>query len=138
MAVRAVATGFHLFVVHLRGEKQYCVFLNVSFTVSCRGLGDAYYLCVSCIVPVHGILLVLFVAGAVVDYMPHYRCASLRVNTRVLRHKAKVPLQLRSETLHHASQSCTGGQSLGFICHVGVTENRVRVCQLGPDSSGTV
>jgi hypothetical protein len=47
---------------------------------------------VSHIVPVHGILLVLFVA--VVDYMPLYRYALLRVNTRVLRHKAKVLPQL--------------------------------------------
>jgi len=46
---------------------------------------------VSYIIHVHGILLVLFVAGAVVDYMPLYRYAFLHMNTRVLRHKAKVP-----------------------------------------------
>jgi hypothetical protein len=91
MAVRAVATGFHVFAVHLRGEKKYRIFLQVSSTVSCRGLGESYYHFVSYIVPVHGILLVLFVAGAVVDYMPHYHSAYLRVNTGVLRHKAKVP-----------------------------------------------
>lgn len=28
-------------VVHLRGEKKYCIFLQVSSTVSCRGFGDA-------------------------------------------------------------------------------------------------
>jgi hypothetical protein len=49
---------------------------------------------VSYIAPVHGILLVLFAAGAVVDYRPLYRCALLRVNTRVLRLKPKVPPQL--------------------------------------------
>jgi hypothetical protein len=49
---------------------------------------------VSYVVPVHGILLVIFVAGAVVDYMPLYRNDFLRLNTRVLRHKAKVPPQL--------------------------------------------
>jgi len=49
---------------------------------------------VSYIVPVRGILLFLFVAGADVDYMPLYHYAFLRVNTMVLRHKAKVPPQL--------------------------------------------
>lgn len=48
----------------------------------------------SYIARVHGILLVLFVAGAVVDYMPLYRYSLLRVNTRVLRHKAEVFPQL--------------------------------------------
>jgi hypothetical protein len=43
---------------------------------------------------VHGILLVHFLVGAIVDYMPLYRYAFLRVNTKVLRHKAKVPPQL--------------------------------------------
>jgi hypothetical protein len=49
---------------------------------------------VSYIVPVHGILLVLFVAGVVVDCMPLNLYAFLLVNTGVLRHKGKVPPQL--------------------------------------------